>query len=74
MKIIESNLYQVSFRYDNDKCASIHKLIKANSIQEAFTIAQEYNKKFPRLILCDLKEQSDVKLIEPSTKTVTIDL
>ena len=40
MKIIESNLYQAAFRYDNDKCPSIFKLIKANSIQEAFTIAQ----------------------------------
>ena len=74
MKIIESNLYQAAFRYDNDKCPSIFKLIKANSIQEAFTIAQEYNKKFSRLILCDLKEQSNVKLIESSTKTVIIDL
>ena len=34
MKIIESNLYQAAFRYDNnDKCPSIFKLIKANSIQ-----------------------------------------
>lgn len=71
MKLIESKIFNTQFhiKYDGD----VWRAIKAKDIDEAYKIATEFCKQKQATIL-SIAEYNGSKILELSTKTVTIDI
>lgn len=71
MKIIETPIFNAQFHilYGDDE----YRTIKAKTIEEAFNIAQEFCKQ-KKATLTSLSEYKASKILELSTKSITIDV
>lgn len=74
MKVLENNFYLATFRVNSTSCEE-QKYVKANSITEVVNIVEEYVKtKYREKGVVILKIEKLCKLLESSTKTITIDV
>lgn len=71
MKIIETPIYNAEFhlKYSDN----IYRAIKAETIEEAFEIAKEFCKQKDATLL-SISKYNDSKILELSTKTITVNI